>query len=201
VIRLLLIGALLAVGLWQLAAAAGIQAKAWLGQHLLERAWHQQIEQGEPVKPWPGARSHPVARLRVPELEVDHLVLDSAATPVLAWGPGMEVGPHGHRLIAAHRDTHFRFLEQVRAGQTVMLDLPDGVTEHWRVGQRAVVDAREHRLDLAIDDRTMTWVTCWPFDAGQAGGPLRLLVELSRQHPSPLQAISEAGKTNRKEAL
>lgn len=180
-IRPLLICCLLAVGFWQIAGATGIQAKAWLGQVLLERAWARSQDSDQPVAPWPGSVSHPIARLQVPELQIDHLVLEGAETPVLAWGPGMEVGPHGHRLIAAHRDTHFRFLEQLDEGESVRLELASGDVEHWRVVDRKIVDARTTGLDLGASGDRMTWVTCWPFDAIEAGGPLRLLVSLDRQ--------------------
>jgi sortase A len=181
-IRPLLIACLLAVGLWQIAGAATIHTKAWLGQILMERAWNRSRESDAPVAAWPGSVSHPIARIQVPALDIDHLVLEGAATPVLAWGPGMEVGPEGHRLIAAHRDTHFRFLEHLEADTLVVLELPGGRMEHWQVEGRQVVDSRRVGLDLAADGDRMTWVTCWPFDAIEAGGPLRLLVTLNRIH-------------------
>jgi sortase A len=178
--RPLLIACVLAVGLWQIAAAASIHAKAWLGQALMERAWHESRQRDKPVPPWPGSVSHPIARIKVPALDVDHLVLEGADTPVLAWGPGMEVGPDGHRLIAAHRDTHFRFLQHLEPGALVHLELASGQTEHWQVEGQRIVDSRRVGLDLAASGDRMTWVTCWPFDAIEAGGPLRLLVTLER---------------------
>ena len=187
-IRRLLISALLAIGLWQVAGGITIQAKAWLGQLLLERAWAKARQDDEPVAPWPGSVSHPVARLSVPELEIDHLVLEGAGTPVLAWGPGMETGPNGHRLIAAHRDTHFRFLERIALGHQALLELASGQIEHWQVLERQIVDSRTTGLNLAASGQRMTWVTCWPFDAVEAGGPMRLLVTLERSaelHAAP----------------
>jgi len=179
-IRPLLICCLLAVAVWQITAATGVHAKAWLGQVLLERAWSRSLASEQPVAPWPDAISYPVARLQVPALEIDHLVLKGADTPVLAWGPGMEVGPSGHRIIAAHRDTHFRFLDRLNEGERVQLDLVGGDIEHWRVVDQRVVDARITDINLAASGDQMTWVTCWPLDAIEAGGPFRLLVTLSK---------------------
>jgi len=179
-IRPLLIACLLAFGLWQIGGATTIHAKAWLGQILMERAWHRSRDRDELVAPWPGSVSHPIARIQVPALDIDHLVLEGADTPVLAWGPGMEVGPDGHRLIAAHRDTHFRFLEHLETGTLVEFELAHSGTEQWRVADRQVVDSRRVGLDLAAAGDRMTWVTCWPFDAIEAGGPMRLLVTLDR---------------------
>jgi len=179
-IRPLLIVSLLAVGLWQIAGATTIQAKAWLGQVLMERAWSRSRWEDSPVLPWPGAVSHPIARLSVPGLDVDYLVLDGADTPILAWGPGMEVGLNGHRLIAAHRDTHFSFLREISSGQSVQLELANGQVEHWRVSNREIIDSRGLSLNLAASNQQMTWITCWPFDAIDSGGPMRLLVTLKR---------------------
>ena len=70
---------LLALGLWQLGGAAVIHGKAWLAQRLLERAWAVTLAGGGPVKPWPWADTWPVARLKVPALDVDLFVLAGAA--------------------------------------------------------------------------------------------------------------------------
>ncbi len=181
-IRAIVLAALLAVAAWQIGAGASVQAKAWLGQILLERAWNRAASQadrdGEPVAPWPGAISHPIARLRAPALAIDHLVLEGADTPVLAWGPGMETGPNGHRLIAAHRDTHFRFLQHVAPGERFELELVGGQTEQWEVVDQSIVDARITQLDLGLDANVLTLVTCYPFDSLEAGGPLRLVTSL-----------------------
>lgn len=176
--RSLVIFSMLTVSLLQLGQGASVQAKAWLGQRLLERAWAVGSEGGSAVSPWPGAVGQPVARLTMPRLGIDRLVLDSADTPTLAWGPGLETGPSGHRLIAAHRDTHFRFLERVEEGDRMALERLDGSSEHWRVVDRRIVDARVTRIDLALSEDRLTLVTCYPFDAAQAGGPLRLMVTL-----------------------
>jgi len=196
-IRPLLICCFMAVALWQIAGATGIHAKAWLGQVLMERAWQRARESDEPVEPWPGSISHPIARLQVPALKIDQLVLQGTDTPVLAWGPGMEVGPHGHRLIAAHRDTHFRFLEELEEGESVQLELADGGLETWRVANRQIIDARKTGLDMSAAKNQMTWVTCWPFDAIEAGGPMRLLVTLHKtiafDHQNPLAATNHSG--------
>jgi sortase A len=177
VIRPLLLCALLAVAGWQLGQGGLVLAKAWLGQLLLERAWA--AETGDaPVRPWPGAVSHPVARLSMPALKIDWLVLEGADTPVLAWGPGLEVGPNGHQMIAAHRDTHFRFLEQVELDDVMLLQRHDRSIQRWRVVDRAIVDASETLIDMSLSQELLTLVTCYPFNTSSSGGPLRYVVSL-----------------------
>lgn len=174
---------LLLVAVWQLGSAGWIHAKADLGQWLLARAWAAHRSSGEPVEPWPGAVSHPVARLRVPRLSVDQLVLSGLETPVMAWGPGMAIGEGGHRVIAAHRDTHFAFLRLMRMGDRLQLLDADGQASWWRVERLEVVDARTTGLDLHGAGKVLTLVTCYPFDAAVAGGPERFVVRLGPLAP------------------
>ena len=181
-IRSLLIASLLAGGLWQTGQGGLILAKGLLGQLLLERAFAA-ADADDPVQsPWPGAVSHPVARLHMPERGIRRLVLDGADTPVLAWGPGMEIGPNGHRLIAAHRDTHFRFLEHVEPGERLELEMIDGSTERWQVASREVVDSRTTAINMALEQDQLTLVTCYPFTATTPGGPLRLVLTLTPEN-------------------
>lgn len=179
-IRMAMAGVMLAIAAWQLGQGSMIQVKAAAGQWLLERSWVRSLSTGSPVTPWPGAVSYPVAGLAVPRLGLRHLVLDSAETPVLAWGPGMEVGILGHRVIAGHRDTHFSFLGDLEPGDRIELALADGTIEHWRVAGIEVVDSRVTAIDMGRPGPLLTLITCYPLDALSPGGPMRLVVSLNR---------------------
>ncbi|HSH27860.1 MAG TPA: sortase [Wenzhouxiangella sp.] len=181
--RYLVVGLLL-VAAWQLGTAGWIQAKARLGQFLLERAWQESLKADAAVQPWPGAVSHPVARLRMPRLSVDRLVLEGLDTPVMAWGPGMAVGEGGHHVLAAHRDTHFSFLRAVEVGDRFELIEADGSRGWWQVEAFGVVDSRRTGIDLDGPGRAMTLITCYPFDAPVAGGPERFVVHLRPLAPA-----------------
>lgn len=172
----LVIGLLFAAGLLHLGEFGLVHGKGAIGQWLMERAWADGESSEAAPAPWPGARTRPAARLYVPELKIDRLVVRGFDTPNLAWGPGIETGPNGHTVIAAHRDTHFRFLGDLRAGHRIELEYPAGTVRNWQVLEREIVDAREARLDLAATGPLLTLVTCWPIDAPEAGGPLRLVV-------------------------
>ena len=172
----LLIAMLTLAAFSQLAEFGWIQGKGLIGQRLMERSWSARANSGHARSPWPGARTRPAARLFVPELKLDRLVVEGTATPNLAWGPGIETGPNGHVLIAAHRDTHFRFLGDLEQGHRIELEQPAGVVRNWRVQERRIVDSRTTRLDMNAPGPLLTLVTCWPLDAIDAGGPLRLVV-------------------------
>lgn len=65
-------------------------------------------------------------------------------------------------------------------GDAIQLEDRRGGIE-YQVVSAGVVDARSHRLDVSAADQDTLWlVTCWPFDAVSAGGPLRWLVQAQR---------------------
>lgn len=180
--RTVLIAVLLAaVGGWQVGEGAWIFVKARLAQHLLQRAWARTLAGESNVKPWPWADTWPVARLRAPGHGEDLIVLADTTGRTLAFGPGLAPGSvppgaHGTTIITGHRDTHFRFLERVRAGDELVLETPGHPPAHFRVQDTDVVDARRAVIEHAPDQTALVLVTCYPFGAVRPGGPLRWIV-------------------------
>jgi len=180
--RQLLLLLLVLAGLQQLAGAGLIKAKAWLAPVLIERAWDESLlNSGEPVKPWPWADTWPVARLRVPAEDVDLPVLAGDSGNALAFAPGhtltsARLGSAGLAVIGGHRDTHFAFLRHLRPGVHLQLQLPDGSWRDYRVDNTAVADTRIQSLRRDGHREILLLVTCYPFDALLANGPLRYVV-------------------------
>jgi sortase A len=176
--RRVVIGALAAIGVWQLSGGLYIHAKAWLAQELIARSWASTLDGAREVRPWPWADTWPVARLRVPSADVDLYVLADASGRSLAFGPGFlsgsaPPGANGNAIIAAHRDTHFRFLRDVPLGSAIELQTPSGRVYRYRLVEALVVDVRFDRLAIEADRPMLSLVTCYPFDAIVPGGPLR----------------------------
>jgi sortase A len=176
--------ALLALGL--VVDAGWLHAKAWLAQVLLQDAWTQTRAMQLPQQPWPWADTHPVARLRVAAHDVDQIVLAGDAGRTLAFGPGWAEasaapGQVGTSVISGHRDTHFAFLQALAPGDAIELDSPQG-TRRYRVSSLRVADTRREALALDAGD-ALFLVTCWPFDALVAGGPLRYVVRADPAGP------------------
>jgi len=166
---------------WQLCAAAYIPVKAAVAQRLLERAWDRAREGGAEPRPWPWADTFPVARLSAPRQDVDLIVLSGASGRTLAFGPGFLEGSalpgeSGLTVVAGHRDTHFAFLRTVSIGDSLRLDLPDGRELDFVVRETKIVDSRRIGIDLDAPGAALMLVTCYPFDALRAGGPLRYRV-------------------------
>jgi len=159
--------------------ALWIPAKAALGQALLEHSW-QQHQAGNPgVKPWPWADTSAIALLEVPSLNIRQVLLSGASPRNLAWGPVWftvnDDSMNDDVLLSGHRDTHFSFLQEVQTGDEIWLN--NGTAqERYQVAEIEIVDSRTASLNPVVDGRRLTLVTCYPFDALQAGGPLRYVV-------------------------
>lgn len=170
------------VALLQFGQAGYIHAKAWLAQALIGQAWQKTLAGQTQVKPWPWADTWPVARLRVPSRGVELYVLAGSEGRSLAFGPGhvfgtAQPGAAGNSVIGGHRDTHFAFLQWVQAGETVEVEMPTGEVAVYRISEQRVVDKSDTGVMAAPpDSHRLTLVTCYPFDALRAGGPLRYVV-------------------------
>ena len=172
---------LLGLGAVLCLAAGRIYVKAALAQVLLHGAWLEAKAGKADARPWPWADMWPVARLRSPAHGVDLIVLEGATGSSTAFAPGHIIGTAapgvaGNVGIAAHRDTHFAFLEQVRVGERLSLELPDGRERAFQVESMQVVHQRDTSSLVAAGDR-LTLVTCFPFNAAIPGGPLRYVVQ------------------------
>ncbi|HRC44071.1 MAG TPA: class GN sortase, partial [Nitrospira sp.] len=191
----LLIAGLLAIGCWQVGDGSWIYAKARLAQFLLQRAWCRALAGEAMPKPWPWADTWPVARLRMQHPSVDLIVLAGAYGRTLAFGPGHVTssalpGQKGTVMLTGHRDTHFRFLKDVKLGDYLALTGSDGTTLHYRVVEQRVMDSRREFVPAGQDTEDLVLVTCFPFDAIQAGGPLRYVVRAERIAMAPIHRQS-----------
>lgn len=171
---------LFALGAWQVGEGAWIHGKAALAQALIKRAWAG-AQAGEAMPPWPWADTTPVARLSMPELGIDQIVLAGASGRTLAFGPGhmdgtAAPGAPGLAVISAHRDTHFSFLRDVKSGQIIALTDRSGKRHLYRVTDTRVLDSDRTALDATGDTPRLALTTCYPFDATAPGGPMRYVV-------------------------
>jgi sortase A len=138
----------------------------------------------------------PVARLAVPRLGEEAVVLGGTSGQALAFGPGhldgsAAVGAPGTAILAGHRDTHFRFLADLMPGDRIVAQAAGGAPVTYRVVATEVVAARTSGLDPADGGPTgarLALVTCWPLD-GLARGPLRYVV-LAEREPAILLAAA-----------
>ncbi len=158
-----------------------ITLKAEVAQVLLERAFSQSVVSGRPVKAWNWADTWPVAKVSVARLGEEAIVLQGASGEALAFGPALlnetsRPGERGTSVIAAHRDTHFRFLKDVLVGDVITIARNDGLTFHYRITTTRVVTWDRSGIDRHASGFNLVLSTCYPFDA-LTQGMQRYLVE------------------------
>jgi sortase A len=117
-----------------------------------------------------------VGVLNVPHLGIRQIILEGNSGRNLAFGPVMLDGEVGHDLvISGHRDTHFSFLKNLSAGDRLIVQTKDR-SQKYEVIAAEIVDSRRLKLVIEPGTNRVSLVTCYPFDAPLAGGPLRWVV-------------------------
>lgn len=142
---------------------------------------------GSAEAPAPGAIAayplgEPLARLKIPVARIDAVVFGGADQATLEKGPGHVPGtelPGAHTelnncVITGHRDSHFRNLGWLRAGNEIELDAQDQKLK-YRVVSREIVLPDAVRVLKPTASPRLTLITCYPFNyIGPA--PKRLVV-------------------------
>lgn len=166
-----------------LSRAAYIPAKGLLADVLMERAWSQSQQQGAPVLPWPWMDAQPLARLSVPRLGQSEILLDVGTGQALGFAPShMQQTPRpgqpGLSVIAAHKNTHFAFLENIQIDDVIEIEDIDKHMTRFKVTHVEIVDKDYSGIDPNAPKTIaqIALVTCYPFSALSYGGPLRYVV-------------------------
>jgi sortase A len=134
--------------------------KAAVASVLIARSLDRTLRDGRPHPPWSWADFHPVARLRVPRLNVSQPILSGATGSTLAFGLGRVDGTEV--AIAGHRDTWAAFLRDLRPGDRIVLTTHARERAYRVKTIRVVPPEAVEVLDTNGEDR-LVLITCWPF--------------------------------------
>jgi sortase A len=175
------------------ARAAYLHAKAELAGLLIRRAWAQSLERGGTHAPWPRADMHPVARLSIPRLHYDEIVLGNATPRTLAFGParllsGADFGEPGNLVLAGHRTSWFEPLKGIATADQIEVEWIDGRRGGGRkrvytVSEIQVMAPEDVRLLAQTPNETLTLITCYPFGRSPRS-PYRFVVRALPAGPS-----------------
>ena len=113
----------------------------------------------------PTVRGAPIGRLVIPALGLDEVVVEGVEESQLVAGPGHLPGSpfpgeRGNAILSAHRDRHFRQLDDLALGDTIVTQTRHNRTV-WKVVGRRVVTASAPVL-RSTPDAQLTLTTCWP---------------------------------------
>jgi len=107
----------------------------------------------------------PVARLRIPRIGLDEIVIEGVGDDELNAGPGHLPGSAlpgmpGNAVISAHRDRHFSRLDALQLGDTIRTETgqSNGI---WVIVGRRIIDRNAPAL-FQSNEPVLTLTTCWP---------------------------------------
>jgi len=121
-----------------------------------------------------------VGKLEIPSLRLSTTVLEGTDDATLRRGSGHIEdtpfpGEHGNIGIAGHRDTVFRPLKHVKAGDAMTLTTADR-TYRYEIVKTFIVNPEDVYVLDPTAEPTLTLVTCYPFEyIGHA--PRRFIVQ------------------------
>jgi sortase A len=132
-----------------------------------------------------------VGRLDIAERDISVVVLEGVEDDTLGIAaghvPGTSLpGSNGNIVIAAHRDTFFRKLRDIRVGNAIQVFTPRG-TFDYRVSNTEIVSPSETRVLESSGHSELTLITCYPFSFLGAA-PQRFIVHA---RPSGKQSVND----------
>ena len=140
-----------------------------------------------PVRPEKLATGSLVGRIDVPRLDISVVAREGADVATLRRAVGHVPstalpGRPGNAAFAGHRDSFFRNLRGIRAGDRIVVTTPAGRHEYVVRDTRVVKPTDVSVLD-PTPDPTLTLVTCYPFSyVGPA--PKRFIVRAELDSPA-----------------
>ena len=125
-----------------------------------------------------------LGRIEIPRIHLSAPVMEGDTPRILRAAAGhihgtALPGTEGNVVLAAHRDTYFRPLKDVRVNDDIVLCASYG-TFHYRVSSLEIVGPREIRVLRRTSKPELTLITCYPFSyVGSA--PKRFVVRARQQ--------------------
>lgn len=106
-----------------------------------------------------------VARLVIPAINLDEIVMEGVGPVELNGGPGhfpgsVLPGEAGNAILSAHRDRHFRRLGELGIGSHIRTQTRNHTVE-WVITERRIV-SRDMPALFEEPEATLTLTTCWP---------------------------------------
>jgi len=194
---------ILILGVGLTARAAYLRTKGELASVLIRNAWERGLRLGTPQRPWSWADTYPIARLRIPRLGYDEIVLEGATPRTLAFGParllsGAGLGEPGNLVLAGHRTSWFEPLHSIAQGDKIDLEWSDprsGVLREriYTVTMIRVVQPQNVGLLEPTSEDALTLITCYPFGRGPLS-PQRYIVRALPSGPSRLVSGQQLSK-------
>jgi sortase A len=184
VLKRIIVNALFLGGVVLICQGIYMDAKAIIAQGLIAHSWQQRTAGSPPPKPWWWADTKAIAKLEVARLDKQVYIMQDDSGESLAFGPGhltasADISQAGHVMIAGHRDSHFKFLQQLQLGDIIETTSVESTTTRYQIKRMSILDTNTEEL-IRYQSNRLTLITCYPFDGFVPGGPLRYIVDAQR---------------------
>lgn len=160
-----------------------------------------------PARNAPGAAQGPAAppalaegtllgRVEIPRLKLSAIVKQGVSQATLSGAVGhvpstQAAGAIGNFAIAAHRDTLFRALKDIRIGDEIQFQSASGAFDYQVVSTQIVKPSNVSVLRPQGNERLLTMITCYPFYyVGSAPKRFVVTARLVPRNPAAPQAAS-----------
>ena len=164
-------------------------------------------ERADPTPP-PGVWAEPVepgsalARIRIPAIDVDKVVIEGVSRADLRQGPGHYPGTPlpgqpGNAVIAGHRTTYgapFFRLDELVEGDEILIDTPTGEVRYLVIGTEIVAPSQVEVLD-GFGDNRLTLTTCNPRYSAAQRLIVTAVVDPAQEDTIELAAASSEPRT------
>jgi sortase A len=160
-----ILGLFIGIGSWQLLENTDISK--WVTQNLMHTAWLRTQASGEKIKPWPWAELWPIARLTVPHLNTEHIVLEQEKKQLVPsiglsyLKSSVLPGEVGNTVLGVHPSLYFSFLSALKPNDILVLESPRTGKWHYRVYDTRIVNKSDTNLLEPGLKRRLILVTCY----------------------------------------
>lgn len=128
------------------------------------------VPQGNPITNPNYKLGQDIGTLYIPQLGYQLPIVEGADANSLSKGVGHYVGygtvypgENGHLVLSGHRDTVFRGLGNLKAGDKVLVQY-QGYIYVYQIRKYWITDANDRTVIVPMDQPVLTLTTCYPFD-------------------------------------
>jgi len=175
---------LISLGVLLSAYVAGTYAWMYHEQKALLHEW--QVSNASASESMVPAEANALTRILIPKIKLDAVITEGTSHTALTLGPGhlkdsATPGDVGNSVIAAHRDTFFRHIYELNAGDDIYVERHGKQFHYVVTGKRIVQPTDVSVLDGSSEAR-LTLITCYPvYFIGPAPERLVIFAKLAKQ--------------------
>tara|TARA_Y100000814_G_scaffold106840_1_gene75402 strand:+ start:400 stop:966 length:567 start_codon:yes stop_codon:yes gene_type:complete len=141
--------------------------KLYFINYLLNDSWNSYKEYGIKKYSWLSVDSN--GKLKIPNIFLDHMIIDNSSGRGLEFGVeifsinSMLYEKNKNIVLAAHRDTFFKKLENISIYDEVVIEHIEGETI-YEVENTYIIDPQESDFSKILEVNDLFLITCFPFD-------------------------------------